>query len=238
MSRPLIGITTGPAEPESPFLQQRAAYARSVAVAGGLPVLIPGPLDAATLDELLPRLDGVLLPGGADVEPSLYGAAREARTETNPPLDELELHVARWLLARDRPILGICRGQQLLNVALGGTLVQHLDDHRQRGDRQALTHALTVAPDSRLAEILGTTQTAVNTMHHQAVRDVARGLTAVAWAADGTIEGLEGTTHPWLLMVQFHPEELVDVHAPSARLFEAFVAACAARMSAPTPALG
>ena len=126
------------------------------------------------------------------------------------------------------PTLGICRGQQLLNVALGGSLIQHLDDHRQPGDRTALTQPLTVAPGSRLAEIFGSTRIEVNTMHHQAVDQLGRGLSAVAWAEDGTIEGLESTQHPWLLMVQFHPEELVDFHEPSQRLFAAFVEACRA----------
>jgi putative glutamine amidotransferase len=101
-----------------------------------------------------------------------------------------------------------------------------------------LTHGLSIAPGSRLAATLGTTHTEVNTMHHQAVRDVAPGLVATAWAPDGTIEGLEGTGHPWLLMVQFHPEELVELHEPSTRLFQAFVDACRARKSAEAAALG
>ena len=113
---------------------------------------------------------------------------------------------------------------------MGGSLIQHLDDHRQPGDRTALTQTLTVTPGSRLAEVFGSTQIEVNTMHHQAVKQVANGLTAVAWSADGTIEGMESHDHPWLLMVQYHPEELVGFHEPSQRLFSAFVEACRARM--------
>jgi len=129
-------------------------------------------------------------------------------------LDTLELAVARWAIKSELPTLGICRGQQLLNVALGGSLIQHLDDHRQSGDRAALTQQLTLTPGSRLAEIFGSTHVQVNTMHHQAVRDVAPSLTATAWSEDGTIEGLESKQHPWLLMVQFHPEELVGFTNP------------------------
>jgi putative glutamine amidotransferase len=178
------------------------------------------------LDALLERLDGVVFPGGADVDPVHYAEARHPKTQTVGELDSLELAVARWAIKSELPTLGICRGQQLLNVALGGSLIQHLDDHRQSGDRAALTQQLTLVPGSRLAEIFGSTHIEVNTMHHQAVKDVAPSLTATAWAEDGTIEGLESQQHPWLLMVQFHPEELVGFHQPSQRLFSEFVTAC------------
>jgi putative glutamine amidotransferase len=238
VNRPLIGITTGPPEQGAPLLQQRASYPRAIEAAGGLPVLIP-PLAEDTLHGLLERLDGIVFPGGADVEPATYGQAREPRTEVVGELDGLEFAAARWALGSDLPILGICRGQQLLNVALGGTLVQHVDDHRQAGDRTALTQSLRVAEGSRLADVFGTTRLGVNHMHHQAVRDVAPGLKAVAWTDDGTIEGLERTDdrQPWLLMVQFHPEELVKTHEPSQRLFSAFVEACRARIAVPAAGL-
>jgi putative glutamine amidotransferase len=126
----------------------------------------------------------------------------------------------------------------VLNVAMGGSLIQHVDDHRQTGDRRALTQAITVTPGSRLAVILGSTNVIVNTMHHQAVGEVAKGLHAVAWAPDGTIEGMESDEHPWLLMVQYHPEELFEFDAPSQRLFRAFVQACEVRIPAVSSALG
>ncbi|HEV7665828.1 MAG TPA: gamma-glutamyl-gamma-aminobutyrate hydrolase family protein [Chloroflexota bacterium] len=236
--RPLIGITIAPPETGGPFLQQRATYPRAIASAGGLPVLIP-PLDSETLTDLLERLDGVVFPGGADVNPDLYDQPREPKTEVVDELDVLEMDVARWALETQIPMLGICRGQQLLNVALGGSLVQHVDAHRQPGDRQALTEGLQIEPGSRLADVFGTTQTPVNHMHHQAVREVGQGLKAVAWAPDGTIEGLESLDggHPWLLTVQFHPEELFGFHTPSQRLFEAFVQACRVRIPAARLAL-
>jgi putative glutamine amidotransferase len=229
-SLPLIGITVGPGEDGSPYLQTRSTYTHAVEVAGGLPVLIP-PVGPGALDALLERLDGIMFPGGADVDPAEYGEARHPKTEVVAELDRLEFAVAKWAIHSDVPTLGICRGQQVLNVALGGSLIQHLDNHRQRGDRTALTQKLTVSPGSRLADVFGSTHIEVNTMHHQAVKDVARGLKAVAWSEDGTIEGIESPDHPWLLMVQFHPEELVGFHEPSQRLFSAFVEACRARIT-------
>jgi len=114
---------------------------------------------------------------------------------------------------------------------MGGSLIQHVDDHRQPGDRTVVTQKLTLTPGSRLAGVFGSTEIEVNSMHHQAVKAVADGLEAVAWSADGTIEGMESHVHPWLLMVQYHPEELVAFHEPSQRLFGAFIAACQARLA-------
>jgi putative glutamine amidotransferase len=228
MNRPLIGITIATRETGSPFLQQRASYVHAIDAAGGLPVLI-APLPSESLTALLERLDGILFPGGADVDPSQYSESPHPKTEVNTDLDALEFEAARWAIDRDIPTLGICRGQQLLNVALGGTLIQHVDNHRQEGDRTALTQCLSVAPDSRLRAVFGSERLEVNTMHHQAVKTLGRGLRAVAWAEDGTVEGAESLDHPWMLMVHFHPEELVDKHAPSQRLLTAFVDACRLR---------
>lgn len=232
MTRPLIGITIATREPGSPFLQQRISYPRSIEAAGGLPVMIP-PMAEASLTALLERLDGIVFPGGADVDPAIYGEAPHPKTEVNPDLDELELAAARWAVSAETPVLGICRGQQLLNVALGGSLIQHVEGHRQTGDRTALTQRLTVQPGSRLREVFDADVLDVNTMHHQAVRELGSSLRAVAWSEDGTIEAVESERHPWLLMVQFHPEELVSTHDPSYRLVSAFVEACRTRASMP-----
>jgi putative glutamine amidotransferase len=223
--RPLIGITVGPPADGSPFLQTRSTYPHAIEAAGGVAVLIP-PMGNSALEALLGRLDGIVLPGGADVDPVHYAEDRHPKTDTVAELDTLELAVAHWAIESEMPILGICRGQQLLNVALGGSLIQHLDDHRQPGDRTALTQPLRLEAGSRLARIFGSTRIEANTMHHQAVKDIAPGLIATAWAYDGTIEGMESERHPWLLMVQFHPEELVGFHEPSQRLFSEFVTAC------------
>lgn len=219
--RPLIGLTVGPSKG---YLRLRQTYPRAVEAAGGLPVLIP-PLEIEALTDLLGRLDAIVFPGGVDVDPAEYGEEPHPLTEVNRELDDLELAVARWAVRSRVPTLGICRGQQLLNVALGGSLVQHIDGHTQGEPRDALTHGLRIDADSRMADLLGTTDTLVNTHHHQVVGNLGRGLRAVAWAPDGTIEGLESTEHPWLVTVQFHPEDLVEKHDPSHRLFEKLVEA-------------
>jgi putative glutamine amidotransferase len=231
-ARPLIGVTIGPEAEGSGYLRLRSTYPRAIEQAGGVPVLVP-PLQDASLTDLLEKLDGLVLPGGLDVDPACYGEQRQPRTEVNAELDALELSVARWALASEVPTLGICRGQQLLNVACGGKLIQHIEHHRQGEPRDRLTHALEVDPASRLADILGA-RLEVNTHHHQAIRPDAlgHGLRPVAWSPDGIVEAVESDTHPWLLAVQFHPEDLVAFHAPSQRLFEAFVQACLQRQFA------
>jgi putative glutamine amidotransferase len=230
--RPLIGLTIGPEKEGSLYLRLRSTYTRAVEQAGGVPVLIP-PLGDESLRVLLGSLDGIVLPGGADVDPSYYGEPRDPRTDVIVGLDELELAVSRWAVGSSVPTLGICRGQQVLNVACGGKLIQHIEEHRQGEPRDALRHSLDVLPSSRLAAILGT-RLEVNTHHHQAVSAdaIGQGLHPVAWSPDGIVEGLESDTHPWLLAVQFHPEDLVGFHAPSQRLFESFIAACRARRPA------
>ena len=232
--RPLIGLTVGP-EPNQPaYLRIRASYIQAIEAAGGLPVLIPPLEHTDGLHALLDALDGIVLPGGLDVDPAYYGQAPHPTTEVNAVLDRLELDVARWAAASEMPTLAICRGQQVLNVACGGTLIQHLEGHRQHEQglpRDAPSHPIHVRDDSRLAEIFGATEFRVNSHHHQAVAadGVAPGLRAVGWSPDGVVEALEGERHPWLLAVQFHPEELVGFHAPSQRLFQALVEAAIQR---------
>jgi putative glutamine amidotransferase len=198
--------------------------------------LIPLLEDEQLLRALYDRLDGLLLPGGADLDPVWYGevARPECGVEGVDPLrDRVELALTRWALADERPVLGICRGQQTLNVAAGGTLYQDVGHqvsgawrHQYLGERSELVHPIAVAPDSRLARVFGATEFRVNSIHHQAVARLAPGLRDVAHAPDGVIEGLEHAAHPFALAVQFHPEELTPDHEPSSRLFAAFVAAC------------
>jgi putative glutamine amidotransferase len=233
--RPLIGLTVGcaPGRDGYVYARLRATYIRAVQDAGGVPLLVPPHADRDALVAVLERLDGLLLPGGDDVDPVEYGETAQGAEPPNPALDALELTAARWAIQRDLPTLGICRGQQVVNVAMGGSLIQHMDGHAPEGPRDTLHHALRVAPDSRLARALGSTDMQVNSHHHQAVKRLADGLVAVAWAEDGTIEGIEAPDKQWLLAVQFHPEDLVGGHAPSEQLFESFIAACRANASTP-----
>lgn len=232
--RPLIGLTVGAAQAKDglDYVRLRTTYIQAVEAAGGLPVLVPPLGGSAALAALLERLDGLLLPGGGDVDPATYGEAVNGSQPPNPGLDALELEAVRRADAHHVPTLGICRGQQVINVALGGSLVQHMDGHAPEGPRDLLHHALRVTPCSRLADVFGATELQVNSHHHQAIKRLADGLTAVAWAEDGTIEGIESSNRSWLLAVQFHPEDLVPQHDASTRLMEAFVDACRARLVA------
>jgi gamma-glutamyl-gamma-aminobutyrate hydrolase PuuD len=233
--RPLIGLTVGSAQHRDgyTYAQLRATYIHAVANAGGVPLLVPPQADHDALVALLERLDGLLLPGGGDVDPAEYGEPMQGAEPPNPALDALELTAVRWAIRRDLPTLGICRGQQIINVALGGSLIQHMDGHAPDGPRETLHHGFRVAVGSRLADALGCTEMQVNSHHHQAVKRLADGLVAVAWAEDGTIEGIQAPDKPWLMAVQFHPEDLVS-HPPSERLFEAFVSACSASATTPS----
>jgi putative glutamine amidotransferase len=223
--RPLIGISTYREQARwgtwhVPAVLLPASYADAVAAGGGEPVLLPtGALSADVVD----RLDGLIVAGGADVDPARYGqVAGPHTTVVRPERDESELDVLRAALDRDLPVLAICRGMQLLNVALGGNLLQHLPDvegagaHAQAPGMFARREVRT-APDSAVARFLGPTA-AVDCHHHQALDRIAAGLTPSAWAEDGVVEAVEVAGRRFSLGVQWHPEAGED-----RRLFEALV---------------
>jgi len=242
--RPLIGVTTSEmrpsglstlrqqGEPAHPEMALGMTYLQAIERAGAVPVVLPPCV--SDLEALISRLDGVCLSGGPDLDPEAYGV-RERHEElgpTEPALDRFELALARAADRRGTPLLAICRGAQLLNVARGGTLIQHLPDavgceieHRQREPADALGHAVEIEPGSRLAELLGWTEGRVNSFHHQAVDRLGRGLRVSARAPDGTVEAFEAPDRPFLVAVQWHAEYLVG-RPEHARLFDAFVAAC------------
>jgi putative glutamine amidotransferase len=238
--RPLIGVFTSErhagalatlqrcdeAAPERE-LRLGTPYLRAVEAAGGLPVVL-APDDPETAVALLDRLDGVVLAGGPDFDPFAYGAAeRHARLgPTDPLVDAAELALARGADARGLPLLGVCRGLQAMCVARGGTLHQHLDDHRQTAPAVETAHTVAVSPGSRLAALTGGGTLAVNSFHHQAAARLGDGLRAVACAPDGTIEALEDPARQFWLGVQWHAEALV-ARAPQLALFEGLVAAAA-----------
>ena len=230
--RPLIGLTVGPVRHGDglDYAQLRMTYVQAIEAAGGLPVLVAPTSSQSLLVDLLKRLDGLVLPGGADIDPAAYGEAMDGSQPPNRALDLLELSAAAWAVEHDLPTLGICRGQQVLNVALGGSLVQHMDGHAPEGPRDWLHHRIHALPGSRLADVLGGTDFEVNSHHHQAVRRPGAGVVPVAWAEDGTIEGIECPKHRWVVAVQFHPEDLLH-HAASQRLFAAFIEAAASIQS-------
>lgn len=228
MRRPRIGLPTySRTEDEKGRYTLYAQYVDGIRHAGGLPLLIPpGPESAAELPELLELCDGWVLTGGGDVDPALYrGRPHETIYNVDRVRDDAERGLVRALLEARAPALCICRGMQLLNVELGGTLVEHLDGgavaHRAP-PRNPVRHEVEVAPDSRLAGILGETRLAPFSWHHQALREVAPSLRVVARAPDGVVEAVEDPDRPELLCVQWHPELSVD-EPPQRRLFEELV---------------
>ena len=244
---PLIGISTSemrmPArvlplpqgEPAQRELALGMAYARAVEAAGGLPVVL-APIDPGAVDALLSRLSGLCLPGGPDLHPQWYGDAPHPELgPTEPELDAFELALARRADALGMPILAICRGAQLLNVARGGTLHQHLPGrpvplevaHRQAAPPERASHAVEVEGGSLLAIWTGAGRLEVNSFHHQAVRRLGADLRAVAWAPDGVVEAIEAPDRPFVLGVQWHAEGLVG-RPEQESLFTAFVEAARA----------
>jgi putative glutamine amidotransferase len=240
MFAPLIGITTSVTEgkvPERAYIN--IAYIRAVQEAGGLPLLLPPHLSSEAQAALWERLDALVLTGGGDVDPARFDARRHPQTDdVSAVRDELELGLTRRALDEDVPLLAICRGIQVLNVALGGTLLQDLPSerpspivHSQREPRPQPTHAVKVLGEgTRLGFVLGALEVNVNSMHHQAIDALGFGLREVAWAPDGVIEGVEMPGDDrFVLGVQWHPEELVG-HDPAARnLFTAVVEAARRR---------
>ena len=240
-TRPVVGVTTY-LEPARWMVWERPAavlprsYVDSVVAAGGVPVLLP-PVPAGAA-EAVRALDALVLAGGADIEPHRYGEDPHASTVSRQDRDTWELALLRAALERDLPVLAICRGMQLLNVACGGTLRQHLPEVVGGHGHQPApgvfgSSRVRIRPASRLAGIIGTEAT-VACYHHQAVRRLGTGLLPAAWADDETVEAIEHPGHRLVLGVQWHPEEAAYPDgAPDGRLFGALVGAAAAG-NAPT----
>ncbi len=232
--KPLIGITLDAEAPggysQYPWYALRANYAGAVAQAGGVPVALPHHPDLA--EAMLDRIDALIVTGGAfDVDPALYdGGALHPTVSLKADRTAAEMALLRGALARDLPVLGICGGEQLLAVALGGTLIQHIPDsiagaleHEQPNPRHQPGHAITLVPGTLLARIVGTAVMHVNSAHHQAVATPGPDAVANAHAPDGVIEGIEDARRRFVLGVQWHPEFLID--AGDHRIMQAFLAA-------------
>ena len=234
-ARPLIGLTLD-SEPAGgwsrlPWYALRQNYFSAVIAAGGLPMALPHHPDLA--EAYLDTVDGLLVTGGAfDVDPALWGdEAPHPKVTLKPGRTDFELAATRAALKRDKPVLGICGGQQLLAVAFGGTLIQHIPDgvpgalaHEQPNPRTEPGHEVAIAAGTLLARIVGKTRMAVNSAHHQAVATAGTGAIVNATAPDGVVEGIEHPGHRFALGVQWHPEYAVDPADPL--IFSAFVAAC------------
>ncbi|HWL52071.1 MAG TPA: gamma-glutamyl-gamma-aminobutyrate hydrolase family protein [Chthoniobacteraceae bacterium] len=226
---PLIGLT-GRRDLNNPHLMLRKAYLEAILRAGGVPVILPW-VPEERIASLCDRLDGLVLTGGEDVNPLLYGQEPDPALGTvDTGRDAFELALTRHWLKLERPLLGICRGLQVLQVAVGGTLVQDLASlwpgairHGNKGPRGNPVHEITLQPGTLLAKLTGVEGTlAVNSIHHQAVEQVGAGYRVAAQAGDGVIEAVEAEDGRPVLAVQWHPEELED--AAAARLFAGFIA--------------
>lgn len=213
-------------------------YIITLAAAGALPLMIPL-VDDETLRGIYDSLDAVFLPGGADIDARTYGEDPHSKADTTDlERDRVEVALAKWAIDDAKPVLGVCRGLQLINVAAGGTLYQDLGDEfpgsikhdyfpfaGEHFSRDYLAHEVRVAEGTRLAQFVGAGALKVNSMHHQGIRELGRGLVATAEAPDGLIEGLEGENGNYLVAVQWHPEALTDNCHRSRELFADFIEA-------------
>lgn len=240
MLAPLIGITTSVTVdtiPERAYVN--GTYIRAVQEAGGIPLLLTPHFTPEVQAALWQRLDGLILTGGGDIEPERFGEARHPKVDdVSPARDDLEIGLTQRALHDDVPLFAICRGIQVLNVALGGTLVQDIPSewphallHSQKAPRHEATHPVKVMGEgTRLGRVLGTLELDVNSMHHQAIKRLGEGLREVAWAPDGIVEGVEMPGDDrFVVGVQWHPEELVGHDQAARNLFAAIVDAARRR---------
>lgn len=213
---PVIGVTASVSDDRLSF-QQKRMYCEAISACGGLPLILPPQEDVSRASQVLSLLDGLLLAGGDDIDPAYYDEKTLPECGLITPIrDTWEMPLCREALHRQLPLLGICRGLQVLNVALGGSLVQDLPSqhpdspicHQQTQPPEVATHPVRVDAQSRFARIIGAESLMTNSHHHQAVKQLASGLTATAWAQDGIIEGVEKMDEPFCVAVQWHPERL------------------------------
>lgn len=234
MNMPIIGVTAS--RDDRGTLSVGREYLDAVFRAGGLPLMIPYTKAAKALDRIVEEIDGLLLTGGGDIDPTWFDEEPiPGLGWIDPERDHLEIALIRRMMEKRKAVLAVCRGCQILNVAAGGDMFQDLYrqregllQHMQKAPRSHLSHSVTVVENSLLFRIAGEATFKVNSFHHQAVRKLAPGFIASATAKDGVIEALESVRHPFVLGVQWHPEHLVQTDAISRRLFEAFVQAASA----------
>ncbi|MBW3628470.1 MAG: gamma-glutamyl-gamma-aminobutyrate hydrolase family protein [Gemmatimonadetes bacterium] len=239
--RPLIATTTTSYEDpnyRTPQIMLGSPYIAALEAMGGTPLLVTPAHDEESIGRLIDLADGLVLTGGEDVDPAYYGQEPHTNlASVNRARDRMEMLAVERAIERGMPVLAICRGLQLLNVALGGTLFQDLPSQRAEGiiheQSAPITerwHSARIAEESQLAQIFGATDLFINSFHHQGINRLAEPLRPVAWAEDGLIEGVEGRDHPWMIGVQWHPERgeaetRGDRRHPDNRLFYAYLEA-------------
>ncbi len=231
MSKPLIGITTYNAKNSygRDISAVQHTYIRAVTQAGGIPILIPAILPSNDLNDLYNRLQGILFSGGGDISLKYFaGAQHPSIHQVDEARDVTEISLLRQSVENQKPFLAICRGIQVMNVAMGGTLHTHIPDQvsnslkHDNEEFKIIAHPVNIAEDSKMAEIFGETLLHVNSLHHQGIKDLASNLRIVGHAPDGVIEAVEIADHPYAIGVQWHPEWLTDQPAMQ-KLFKSFV---------------
>lgn len=233
MKKPIIGLVPM-VDPAQDHYGMTPAYCRALESAGALPLMLPLLTNAADAAQLATLCDGILFTGGPDVAPARYGEQTLPECgQIIPERDEMEALLFQAALAADKPVLGICRGIQAINVALGGTLWQDLPSqhpssiqHSQPKPYDQPCHTVSVLPDTPLAGLLGEKEVEVTSRHHQAIKDLAAPLKAMAYSPDGLVEAVWMPEKPFVWGVQWHPESIYATSAASQKLFAAFVAQC------------
>ena len=239
--RPVVGVTSDydTGKRFSVFTYYcRRTYISALADSGALPIILPTTLDMEAIKGMGEMLDGLLVTGGGhDIDPSLYGEDKVAPLgEIKGERSQFELAITRIMMELGRPVLGICNGIQVINVACGGSLIQDIPSqvpaslpHRQKETRQETSHEVEILEGTKLASILGAGRMMVNSLHHQAVKDLGEGLIINAKAPDGIIEGVEAPQRPFIIGVQWHPEDLYKTDPKMKALFSSFVRGCLGR---------
>ncbi|TCS94698.1 putative glutamine amidotransferase [Hazenella coriacea] len=229
--KPIIGITMSLEENKQFTARQ---YTDAIIQAGGIPVLLPYTVDQTVINQWAHYIDGLLLTGGGDIDPILFDEEPiPGLGGIEPERDEMEIALIEQCMVHQKPIFGICRGCQILNVALGGDMYQDLPSqkqellqHSQRAPRSHGAHLIRIEENTLLHQIIGKISTKVNTYHHQANRNPAPSLRVSATASDGVVEAVEGTSYPFMIGVQWHPEHMTQTTEDAKKLFQAFVQAC------------
>ena len=212
---------------ERDYVMIKPDYLNSVWNSGGIPTVLPPRTDAEFIDQVVSEFDGFLFCGGVDIDPKYYGEEINGAENICSVRDEFECALFKAAFKSGKPILGICRGMQVINVFLGGSLHQHVDGHLQSEERSARTHSVTLSPDGLLSQIESDEVIEVNTFHHQIVKKLADGLVVDGVSThDGYIEAYHHADHKFLLGVQWHPEDFFEESETSRRIFEAFVESC------------
>lgn len=236
MSKPIILIPTPVQDPEMRRFAMGKNYIRSLIECGAVPLMLPTALDLQSMREMYEQADGVLFAGGSDIDPAYFNEAPHAETYgIDAERDRAEVALTQWAMQDDKPAFSICRGIQVVNVALGGSLIQDIPTqwhsavtlehrgHKVGAARDQVLHEICVEPNCKLAAIIGAGDVGTNSFHHQAVGRVADGLVVTSRAADGIIESVEAPNKRWFIGVQWHPEEMTESRPDMMALFHSFV---------------